>query len=117
MKSRIPKTYNEVIRKKRCYELAKYFDVTNELLVDIYDFLGANKQNRIVTTQNMITFYTGNNMIKNISVSPINNTFDGITMSDNKFVIIPHYTPSDSSGSSGGSSSNYNTNNNNNNNS
>ena len=87
------------------------------MLVDIYDFLGANKQNRIVTTQNMITFYTGNNMIKNISVSPINNTFDGITMSDNKFVIIPHYTPSDSSGSSGGSSSNNNNNNNNNNNS
>ena len=56
-------------------------------------------------------------MIKNISVSPINNTFDGITMSDNKFVIIPHYTPSDSSGSSGGSSSNNNNNNNNNNNS
>lgn len=114
MKNIIPKTYNEVIRKKRCYDLATYFDVTNEILVEIYNFLSASKDNKISTTQNMISFYTGKNLVKSIAVEPKTSSFDGITLSNNNFIVIPHYTPSDTS--SGGSSSNNNNNNNNNNN-
>ena len=114
MKNIIPKTYNEVIRKKRCYDLAKYFEVSNEILVEIYNFLSISKDNRISTTQNIISFYTGKNLIKSISVKSKTSSFDGITLSNNTFTVIPHYTSDISS--SGGSSSNNNNNNKNNNN-
>ena len=115
MKNIIPKTYNEVIRKKRCYDLAKYYFVSNEQLVEIYNFLSENAKNRISAGKSMIAFYDENGkMVKNISARPRLSSFDGINMSNSGFVVIQHYTSSGSS--SGGSSSNNNNKNNNNNN-
>ena len=41
------KTYNEVIRKKKCYDLTRYFNLTDENLNEIYDFLSEDNQNVI----------------------------------------------------------------------
>ncbi|MBP3502241.1 MAG: hypothetical protein J6K42_02020, partial [Clostridia bacterium] len=106
MKNIIPKTYNEVIRKKRCYDLAKYYFVSDEILVEIYNFLSASKENKICANRNMISFYSEGKMVKSIAVTPKTSSFDGVNLSASTFTIIPHYTSS--SGGSGGSSSNNN---------
>ena len=113
MKNIIPKTYNEVIRKKRCYDLAKYYIISDEILVEIYNFLSSGDDCRMSATRNFIALYRGKNMEKSIPVTPKLSSFDGINLSNSDFVIIPHYTSS--SGGFGGSSSNNNNNNNNNN--
>ena len=47
-----PKTYNELIRMKKCYTLAKYYsNITESLFNEIYDFLGANPENTILANQ------------------------------------------------------------------
>ena len=114
MKNIIPKTYNEVIRKKRCYDLTKYYIISDEILVEIYNFLSSGNDCRISATRNLIALYRGKNMEKSIPVTPKLSSFDGINLSNSDFIIIPHYTSS--SGGSGGSSSNNNNNNNNKNN-
>src|SRR5574344_139648 len=110
----IPKTYNEVIRKKRCYDLTKYFEISEERLVEIYNFLNKGNENKISATTKIISLYTGKKLIKSLNVNPKNTYFDGVILTDKGFSVIPHYTSNGSS--SGGSSSNNNNNNNNNNN-
>ena len=56
MKNIIPKTYNEVIRKKRCYDLAKYYIISDEILVEIYNFLSSGDDCRMSATRNLIYF-------------------------------------------------------------
>ena len=92
MKNIIPKTYNEVIRKKRCYDLAKYYIISDELLVEIYNFLSSGNDCRISATRNLIALYRGKNMEKSIPVTPKLSSFDGINLSNSDFIIIPHYT-------------------------
>ena len=37
-----PQTYEELIRKKRCIEITKYYAITNEELDQLYTFLATN---------------------------------------------------------------------------
>ena len=41
-----PETYEEIIRQKRCIDLAKYYDLTEEQLEQIYDFLKNNPKGK-----------------------------------------------------------------------
>ena len=87
MKNIIPKTYNEVIRKKRCYDLAKYYIISDEILVEIYNFLSSGDDCRMSATRNLIALYRGKNMEKSIPVTPKLSSFDGINLSNSDFVI------------------------------
>ena len=71
MKNIIPKTYNEVIRKKRCYDLTKYYIISDEILVEIYNFLSSGNDCRISATRNLIALYRGKNMEKKSEKSTI----------------------------------------------
>ena len=112
-----PKTYNEIIRLKKCYTLSNYFlDVTENMFNEIYDFLSLDSKNTIVANrENIFLVDTNNKVVKTFKVTSKNSSFDQININDDKFSVTPHYDPS-SSYSSGGSSSNNNNNNNNNNN-
>ena len=109
------KTYEELIRKKRCIDITKYYELDENDLETIYNFLKENKEAVIRGgIENLVLTCKGKE--NQIIVSrKKTSTIDGVTVSNNLFKIIPHYTPSSGgSYSSGGSSSNNNNNNNNN---
>ena len=111
-----PKTYNEIVRLKKCYTLANYYsNITENMFNEIYDFLAESEDNSIVANQNILSFVDGTGkVVKTFSIVPKNTSFDRIDISDRGFSVTPHYDPSSSS-SWGGSSGNNNNNNNNNN--
>lgn len=113
-----PKTYNEIVRLKKCYTLANYYsNITENMFNEIYDFLAESENNSIVANQNILSFVDGTGkVIKTFSIVPKNTSFDRIDISDRGVSVTTHYDPSSSS-SWGGSSGNNNNNNNNNNNS
>lgn len=112
-----PKTYNEIIRLKKCYTLANYYsNITENMFNEIYDFLGESPDNSIVANQTILSFVDGNGkVIKTFSIIPKDTSFDRINIDDRGVSVTPHYDSSSSSWS--GSSGNNNNNNNNNNNS
>lgn len=111
-----PKTYNEIVRLKKCYTLTNYFsNITENIFNEIYDFLGQSEENVVVANQQVLSFVDATTkVIKTIPLIPKNNSFDVIRMDKSGVSVTPHYESS-SSYSSGGSSSNNNNNNNNNN--
>ena len=114
-----PETYNDLIRTKRCSDLAKYFDIPKEILEEIWDFLSQNPKNNVYASSNKINLYTNNNLIKVETLPTSCSSVSGIKISDKEFKIYPIYTPSSSRNyytSSGRSSNNNNNNHNNNNN-
>ena len=114
-----PTTYNEIIRMKKCYTLAKYFsDISEEELNAMYTFLGESPHNTIVANQEILSLVDDKGkVVKSFSVSPIDTSFDNITISNQDIVIIPHYDTLNSAADTGVSSINSINNNNNNNNS
>ena len=57
-----PDTYEEIIRKKRCIDLAKYYSLTDDNLEKVYSFLEQNPKGRVIGGKNNIkkqklTFY------------------------------------------------------------
>ena len=117
-----PETYEELIRKKRCVELTKHYNITKEDLETIYNFLRDNPNGDIRCSGNSIVLIFKDNTSKSIVISAncIDASIDGIYLNNKSFSIYHHIYVSNSSGSSwsssGGSSSNNNNNNNNNNN-
>ena len=114
-----PQTYEELIRMKRCVELTKYYEVTEEELWEIYHFLEQEPEAFIKGGRQNLSLLIGQNTVKTQKVIMANCTdssIDGILLSRTECKVFPHYTPSSGSGSSGGSSSNNNNNNNNKNN-
>ena len=112
-----PETYEELIRKKRCIDLTKYYELSENELDQIYDFLTTNKNGTVRCGNGNIALVVGNNIEEAtvIVARCISTAIDGIVMSNSLFNVIPHYTSSSDYSSSGGSSSNNNNNNNNNN--
>ena len=49
-----PETYEELIRKKRCVELTKHYNITKEDLETIYNFLRDNPDGDIRCSGNSI---------------------------------------------------------------
>ena len=113
-----PETYEELIRKKRCIDLTKYYELSQADLEQIYNFLESNPNGQVRAGKDNISLVIDNNLANATIITSkcISSAIDGIVLSNTLFNIIPHYTPSSSGGYSGGSSSNNNKNNNNNNN-
>ena len=111
-----PKTYNEIVRMKKCYTLTQYFsNITENIFNEIYNFLGASPDNTVVANQNLLSFVDGTNqVIKTFPLTSNSSTFDKIKLDKSGLTITPHYSPSSSSSWSGSSSNNNNNNNNNN---
>ena len=103
-----PETYEELIRKKRCIDLAMRYSLTENDLELIYQFLTINKTGQVVGNQNSLSLMVGANIYYVIPTNCIDSSIDGLTMSNSIFRVIPHYVPS--------SNSDNNNNNNNNNN-
>ena len=113
-----PQTYEELIRMKRCVELTKYYELTEEELEEIYRFLEQNPEASVKGGRQNLALIRGQDTqnAQVIMANCIDSSIDGILMSQTVFKVIPHYVPSSGSAGSSGSSSNNNHNNNNNNN-
>ena len=127
MKANEPKTYQGLINKKRCYELLKYYDLSQRTFDLILDFMNNNPTGKVECGKAFITLSVNGEFVQYIDAELKNSTVDGIVWEGPKYIVIPHvvyhYSSSGfSSGggssdwSSGGGSSNNNNNNNNNNN-
>lgn len=115
-----PETYEELIRKKRCIDLTKYYELSMADLEQIYKFLVDNPTGQVIGSSNLslvVNGDTSNAVIINSRCT--DSSVDGVIMSNKEFRILPHYESSGGSYSgssfSGGSSNNNNNNNNNNN--
>ncbi|MBR6133291.1 MAG: hypothetical protein IKQ29_01085 [Bacilli bacterium] len=109
-----PETYEELIRMKRCVDLTRYYELTQEEFDYIYNFLATNKNGVIKANRSNITLMVGRDVstAQVINARCISTSIDGLVMSNAIFNVINHYTPSSGGGrSSGGSSSNNNNNN------
>ena len=115
-----PETYEELIRKKRCIDLTKYYELSKSDLEKIYDFLESNQDGEVRCGKQSISLVAGKDTSNatTFTTKLITSSIDGILLTNALFNIIPHYEPSSTSSDrySGGSSSNNNNNNNNNNN-
>ena len=109
-----PETYEELIRYKRCIDLSSHYDLSQEELDRIYNYLATYSDAVIVGNENSLTLkvnYKSEIQPEVITAKCIDSSIDGIKLTKDTFTIIPHYVPSSSGGYSGGSSSNNNNNN------
>ena len=113
-----PKTYNEIVRMKKCYILSQYFsNITENVFNDVYDFLGKSQDNTVVANKDVLYFIDSTNqVVKSLPVTPKNLSFDSIKISDRETNIVSKFESSTGRSSSSGSSTINNNNNNNNNN-
>lgn len=59
-----PQTYEELIRMKRCVELTKYYEVTEEELWEIYHFLEQEPEAFIKGGRQNLSLLIGQNTVK-----------------------------------------------------
>lgn len=113
-----PVSYEELIRKKRCIEMTKYYYLTQDDLNTIYDFLSNNRNGEVIGGKGIISFVINKKTQSVLPAKQQSLLIDGVILTNSKFSVIRHYDSSSgySSSSSGGGSSNNNNNNNNNNN-
>ena len=81
-----PQTYEELIRMKRCVELTKYYEVTEEELWEIYHFLEQEPEAFIKGGRQNLSLIIGQNTAKTQKVIMANCTdssIDGILLSRN----------------------------------
>lgn len=110
-----PKTYNEALRLSRCYNIRKYApDITEQQLVDIYNFISENPQNKVGISNS--TVYFVNAAGEKTEAYTVNTAegFDQLVIGYAFFKVVNTATSSGCGGC--GCSSNNNNNNNNNNN-
>jgi len=84
-----PQTYNELMRVKRCYELTKYFVLSEELLEKIYNFLAEDPKHEILTTMIIINFMDEDTIVTSYSAEPKTQTFSSIKISEKVFNVVP----------------------------
>ena len=91
-----PQTYEELIRMKRCVELTKYYEVTEEELWEIYHFLEQEPEAFIKGGRQNLSLIIGQNTAKTQKVIMANCTdrsIDGILLSgqNSKCSLITHH--------------------------
>ena len=87
-----PQTYEELIRMKRCVELTKYYEVTEEELWEIYHFLEQEPEAFIKGGRQNLSLIIGQNTAKTQKVIMANCTdrsIDGILLSRTEFKVFP----------------------------
>lgn len=116
-----PETYEELIRYKRCIDLTKYYQLSEENLNKIYNYLANNENGIVIGNKNGLTLKLNYQDGITPEIMPAictDSTIDGVKLTNTYFSVIPHYNPvvrgSGGGGYHGGSSSNNNNNNNNN---
>ena len=108
-------TYEELLRQKRCVDLTKYYELSEEEVETIYNFLLSNPTGELICSKDNISLVS-DKIIGHIQAKCISSSIDGLRVGNTHFDIIPHYEYTSSHSSHSGSSSNNNNNNNYNNN-
>ena len=80
-----PETYEELIRIKRCYEFTNYYEVTEEELNNIYNFLTEHKDGKIKCTEEELTMLDNNEVINTMKVVCKATTIEGLEFSNMSF--------------------------------
>ena len=99
-----PETYDELIRHKRCFELTKYYELTEEDLEKIYNYLTNNENGVVIGNSYGLTLTVNYKTELKPEVMMkicVDNSIDGIKLTNDSFTVFPHYVPVNR-GSSGG---------------
>lgn len=59
-------TFNEICRAKSVYHLAEFFEMDDETLNYIYDFIGESDDNKVVGKGNSLLFYVKKKLVKTV---------------------------------------------------
>ena len=114
MQSIKPRTYNELMRYRRCLELQRTVpQIDSTLFEQIYQHICASGSNSIGVTDGILTFYQGGEAVQSIAVA-VSTAYTAIRLSSTALDIQRPFSGFDSLDS--GNSGNNNNNNNNNNN-
>ena len=55
-----PKSYNKIMRLKRCYELADYYsNITENIFEEMYEFLEHCEEHKLVAANGILFFIDG----------------------------------------------------------
>ena len=113
-----PETYEEIIRKKRCIDLTKYYNLTMSDLEKIYEFLENNPHGEIRGNANSLSFIVkGSKELPKVLITNCTNShINGLSVTQKGLTLFNKPETSSYSGGSGGSSGFSSNNNNNNNN-
>ena len=78
-----PETYEELIRKKRCIDLTKYYELSQNDLEQIYSFLENNPTGVVKGGNQNLLLMIGKNTTNFITIPSrcISSAIDGIVMS------------------------------------
>ena len=109
-----PETYEELIRYKRCVDLTSHYELTQEELNKIYNFLSTYPLAIIIGNDNSLVLSVRDMPhipAEIINARCIDSSIDGLKLTNDMLSLIPHYVPSSGGSYSGGSSSNNNNNN------
>ena len=110
-----PKTYNEVMRFKRCMQLKTYIpECDDEMAEKAYLFVSEHPENKVSCSGNMLSFmnYAGE-VVFTMALASVAQGITSIELTGLTFSVTQPYVYS---GGDGGVSGNNNNNNNNNNN-
>ena len=111
-----PKTYEEVMRFKRCLQMKTYVaGVQDELVEKAYHFLGENPGNKISASEGMLSFTDlAGNVVFNTAAIAMAGGATALMLTGQTISVTRPYIGG--GGGDGGTSGNNNNNNNNNNN-
>ena len=90
MLNRNPETFNEIVHLKRMLSLAQNYQVSNEVLDEISDFVLASPSNTVECNYNTIVLKSGGMVHKTFQAVKTSSSIDGIRLSMASLVIIPH---------------------------
>lgn len=86
-----PETYEELLRKKKCIKLTKYYELSQVELEQIYDYLTNNPDGQVRCGYRNIFLVNNNDIASGIIIRSkrISNDITGILMSNILFNIVP----------------------------
>lgn len=114
-----PKTHKELIRFKKCLDLTRYYELSQDEVDRIYDYLSSNPGANIIGNKTGLVLKRGDQSAswEIINANCIDDNIDWVKLSNDLFSLVPHYVPSRSPSFRGASWIGRTNNNNNNNNS
>ena len=72
-----PETYNEIVHYKKMMDLVKYYQLSEEVLNEISDFILADSKNSVECSETRMYLQHGNNVYKTFIITILDKTIDG----------------------------------------
>ena len=91
MLNRNPETYNEIVHLKKMLDLAKYYQLSAEVMDEVSDFILADPKNTVVCDASRMVLKSNGTEQKTFAVAKMSSAIDGLTLRDDKAHISAEY--------------------------